>query len=64
MGHPLLPIDHKTLTRAETADVLRGFAELVEQYPAENFVLSLNLEMAATETVSSPSRKKKKSGSS
>jgi len=60
MGQPLLPIDHQTLMRSETADVLRGLAEMIEQYPAERFILSVQLEVATSDPPTPPGRSKKK----
>lgn len=58
MTFPLLPLDHKGLTRAEAADVLRGLADFLEVYPTEGVVLSVAVEAAATGTTSAKSRKK------
>ena len=55
---PLLPLDHKGLTRAEAADFLRGLADLIEAYPTAGVVLSVSVEAAATGTLSPKSRKK------
>ena len=60
---PLLPIDHKGLTCAQAADLLRGLADLIEAYPAEGIVLTVNVEGAATDAAASKApRKKRTSG--
>lgn len=48
MSRPLLPIEQKGMTRREAADLLTGLASLVESYPVDGIVLSVNVEMAAT----------------
>lgn len=47
-SHPLLPITQKGLTRRQAADLLNGLAALVESYPADGIVLTVNMEVAAT----------------
>ncbi|MDA8195246.1 MAG: hypothetical protein M0Z53_14835 [Thermaerobacter sp.] len=44
---PLLPLSQKSLTRAEAADLFRGLAEFIEQYPADAVVVTVNIEAAA-----------------
>ena len=46
---PLLPLDHKGLTRAQTADLFRGLADWLELYPGDAFVVSAAVEEAITE---------------
>jgi hypothetical protein len=41
---PLLPFKEKALTPRDAADLLRGLAELVEVYPVESVVISLDLQ--------------------
>lgn len=48
MTVPLLPITQKGLTPAEAADVLRGLAEFVENYPAAGVLLTVDLAVATT----------------
>ncbi|WP_020375021.1 hypothetical protein [Sulfobacillus thermosulfidooxidans] len=48
VSSPLLPLNQKGLTRREAADCLRGLAELIETYPAEGVVLTVNVEAAIT----------------
>ena len=55
---PLLPLDHKGLTRAEAADFLRGLADLIEAYPTVGVVLSVSVEAAAPGSLMSKFRKK------
>lgn len=50
MAQPLLPIAQQEMTKIQTADMLRGLAEFIELYPAERFVLSVQLEVAASES--------------
>ena len=57
---PLIPIDHKGFTRAQAADLLRGMAELVELYPTEGVVVTLDVAIAATGSTTKPSSRKKK----
>ena len=62
MGNPLLPIERKGMTRREAADLLNGLASLIESYPTDGIVLSVNVEVATTgETPKkSPNRRKAK----
>ncbi len=46
---PLLPLDHKGLTRGQTADLFRGLADWLELYPGDAFVVSIAVEEANTE---------------
>lgn len=48
MGLPLLPIARKGLTRREAADLLNGLAALLENYPADAVVLTLEIEVVTT----------------
>ncbi|MCY0881963.1 MAG: hypothetical protein OWS74_08190 [Firmicutes bacterium] len=50
MNSALLPLDHRGLTRRETADLLRGLAELIDSYPHDGFVVTLDIVPAATGT--------------
>jgi hypothetical protein len=47
MSNPLLPIDHQNLTRAQTADLLRGLSDFIETYPHEAFVVSIDISPGA-----------------
>ena len=62
MGNPLLPIERKGLTRRAAADLLNGLASLIESYPVDGIVLSVNVEVVGTgETPKkSPSRRQVK----
>jgi hypothetical protein len=60
MSRPLLPIDHKGLTRREAADMLRGLADFVETYPTEGVVLTVDLEVAATGSITNATSARKK----
>ncbi len=61
-SHPLLPITQKGLTRRQTADLLNGLAALVESYPADGIVLTVNIEVAATgSTPKTPKKAARKS---
>lgn len=58
-SNPLLPIEQKSLTRAQAADLLRGVAEMIELYPSDNLIVTLNVETASiTPPKRPPSRKK------
>lgn len=46
MDRPLLPLTARVLARGAAADVLRGLAEFVEQYPAPEVVLTVDLGVA------------------
>ena len=52
----LLPLTNKGLTRAEAADFFRGLADLVEAYPTEGFVVTVDIVASATSA--SPSAKR------
>ena len=54
----LLPLTNKGLTRAETADFFRGLAELVETYPTEGFVVTVDIVAAATAASSTTAKKR------
>lgn len=56
-SHPLLPITQKALTRRQAADLLNGLAALVESYPADGIVLTVNMEVTATGTGSKAPKK-------
>jgi hypothetical protein len=45
---PLLPLDHKGLTRREAADFFRGLAEFLETYPTDGVVVTVHVESAIT----------------
>lgn len=53
----LLPLMNKGLTRAEAADLFRGLADLIEAYPTEGFVVSVDIVAAATAVSSSTKRR-------
>lgn len=55
---PLLPLDHKGLTRADAADFFRGLADLIEVYPTEGVVVTLQVEAALTVQTAAKPRKK------
>ncbi len=40
---PLLPLKDKALTPRDAADFFRGLAELVESYPIESVVVSVDI---------------------
>ena len=54
----LLPLTNKGLTRAEAADFFRGLAELVETYPTEGFVVTVDIVAATSVTPKKRSRPK------
>ncbi len=57
MSNPLLPIEHQNLTRAQTADLLRGLSDFIETYPREGFVVSIDISPAAeSQTAAKPKR--------
>ncbi|MCY0880065.1 MAG: hypothetical protein OWU84_14150 [Firmicutes bacterium] len=56
---PLLPLKEKPLTPAEAADVLRGLAEFVENYPATGVLLTVDLAVA-TAKVPAPAKRTKR----
>jgi hypothetical protein len=56
MPAPLLPIDQRTLTRHETADLLRGLSDFIETYPGDNFVVTIDIVPRTAE----PTRPKNK----
>lgn len=55
---PLLPLDHKGLTRTDAADFFRGLADLIEVYPTEGVVVTLHVEAAVTGPATAKPRKK------
>ena len=55
---PLLPLDHKGLTRTDAADFFRGLADLIEAYPTEGVVVTLHVEAAVTGQAAAKPRKK------
>ncbi len=57
MSTPLLPIDQRTLTRNETADLLRGLSDFIETYPGDNFVVTIDIIPRATESARSKSKR-------
>lgn len=59
MASPLLPLTEKPLTRADAALLLRGLAEFIESYPAEGFIVTLDIQPALHENPSRPRTKKK-----
>lgn len=57
MSTPLLPIDQRTLTRNETADLLRGLSDFIETYPGDNFVVTIDIIPRAAESARSKSKR-------
>ncbi|OLZ09597.1 hypothetical protein [Sulfobacillus thermosulfidooxidans] len=56
MTAPLLPIQQRSLTRQETADLLRGLSDFVETYPDNEFIVSIDIMPQSNQ----PSRTKTK----
>ncbi len=56
---PLLPVKEKALTPRDAGDFFRGLAELVESYPIESVVVSVDI-LAGQEKAEpkKPSRKR------
>ena len=48
MPHPLLPIDQKGMTCRDAASLFNGLAALMDSYPADGVVVTLNIEVADT----------------
>lgn len=59
MAFPLLPLHDKPLTPAEAADVLRGLAEFVENYPAAGVLLTVDLAVATVKASAAPKRSRR-----
>ena len=46
----LLPLNQKPLSRRDAADLLRGLAELIESYPTETVVLTIDIQTGTAST--------------
>ncbi len=57
MSTPILPIDHRGLTREQTADLLRGLSDFIETYPHDAFVVTIDITPAVTEGPAAKTRR-------
>ncbi len=44
-SRPFLPITEKPMTRRDAADLLTGLASLIENYPSDKVLLTVNVEI-------------------
>lgn len=63
VSRPFFPITDKPMTRRDAADLLTGLASLVESYPSDKVLLTVNVEVStASEASAKASTPKKSSG--